>query len=96
VIVVETDNIDQAYAIIKKKSADIVFLDIALFPKNCMDHIRFIKQQSPNATIVVLTTHDSAEHKTASLQCGVDYFFSKNNSSSVDLIDIVEKVLEPS
>jgi len=87
------DTIDQAAQIIKTESPDLVFMDIALFPKNCIDHIQTMKESLPASVIVVLTTHDSAEHRAASLKHGADYFLSKTETPGSKLIDIIENTL---
>jgi len=87
------ENIDQALQAIKYRTPDLVFLDIAMFEKNCADYIQEIKQASPETVITILTTHDSTEHKAASLKHGADYFISKIETSGTKLIEIVEKTL---
>ena len=87
------DTIDQATQIIKTKTPDLVFLDIALFPKNCIEYIQAMKKSIPASVIVVLTTHDSTEHKAASLENGADYFLSKTETPGSKLIDIIENTL---
>jgi len=89
--VLEANNFDQAHEVMKNNSPDIVFLDIATFPKNCTKYIRTLKRQLPESIIVVLTIHDSAEHEAAALTHGADYFFSKTNASIWSLIHTVEK-----
>ena len=87
------EDIDQASRLIKYRSPDLVFLDIAMLAKNCADYIKQIKEALPETVIVVLTTHDSTEHKAASLKHGADYFISKTETSGSRLIEIVVKTL---
>jgi DNA-binding NarL/FixJ family response regulator len=87
--IIETDDIKHLSKIIQRESPDIVFVDIAIYPKHALAHVRSIKQQLPSSVIVVLTTHDSAEHEAAANKYGVDYFISKTNPSSLPLIDKV-------
>jgi DNA-binding response OmpR family regulator len=87
------EDIDQASQVIKYRSPDLVFLDIAMFEKNCADYIQEIKEALPETVIAILTTHDSTEHKAASLKHGADYFISKTETSGSKLIEIVEKTL---
>lgn len=89
--IAETDDFEQARKIMEIEPPGVVFLDIAIFPNNCIDHIRSIKNQQPGSVIIVLTTHDSAEHKAAFLEYGADYFFSKTNTPSSSLINMIEK-----
>ena len=87
------EDIDQASQIIKNRSPVLVFLDIAIFAKNCTDYIQQIKEALPETVIVILTTHDSTEHRTASLKHGADYFISNTETFGSRLIEIVEKTL---
>ena len=91
--IIVADTIDQAMQVIESESPRLVFLDIAMFPKNCIDYIQTMKASIPAAVIVVLTTHDSTEHKAASLKYGADYFLSKTETPGSALIDIVEDTL---
>jgi len=88
----EADDFDRAHAIIRNQSPDIFFLDITIFPKNGIEYIRTLKNELPETVIVVLTTHDSAEHETAVLTYGADYFFSKTDSSILNLVNTIEKI----
>ena len=88
--ITETDDVDHLPKIIQRESPDIVLVDIAIFPKHALAHLRAIKRQLPASVIVVLTTHDSVEHKAAANLSGADYFISKTDSSSLPLL---EKVL---
>ena len=90
--IVEADDFDRAHEVIRNQSPDIVFLDIAIFPKNGIDYIRTLKSELPKSVIVVLTTHDSAEHEAAARSYGADYFFSKTDSSILNLVDTIEKI----
>jgi DNA-binding response OmpR family regulator len=87
------DTIDKALQVIETEAPDLVFLDIALFPEKCVGYIQAMKASLPASVIVVLTTHDSAEHKAAFLEHGADYFLSKTDSSGPILIDVIEKSL---
>jgi DNA-binding NarL/FixJ family response regulator len=91
--IIVADNVDPDLQNIKTESPDVIFLDIATFPKKCTDYIQSIKGSLPETAIVILTTHDSNEHKAACLKNGADYFLSKNKTSGSRLIDIVEKTL---
>lgn len=87
------DTIDHAMQIVKTKSPDLVFLEIALFPKNCIDYIQAMKESLPTSVIVVLTTHDSMEHRAAALKYGADYFLSKTETHGSKLLDILANTL---
>ncbi|MBR9987802.1 MAG: response regulator transcription factor [Desulfosarcina sp.] len=89
----EAKNADQAKAILKKEPPDVVFLDIALPRENGIEFIASIKDMIPTSRIVVLTSHDSAEHEAASIQKGADYFLSKERSGGLRLIDAIHTAI---
>lgn len=89
----EADTADKATDILKKDSPDIVFLDIALPRKNGIEFIASIKGMVPQSRIVILTSHDSAEHKAASIERGADYFLSKEKSGGLRLIDVIHAAI---
>jgi DNA-binding NarL/FixJ family response regulator len=74
-------------------SAAIV--DIATPHDNGLRLIEKIKTASPNTRIVVLTTHDSAEHKRAALARGADFFLSKVSSGGLRLMETIRFAIRP-
>lgn len=68
-------------------------MDIALPSGDGIEFIGRIKDMLPKTQIVVLTSHDSVEHKEASLQYGADFFLSKERAVGLPLIDVIEKTL---
>jgi DNA-binding NarL/FixJ family response regulator len=85
----EADNADQAENILRDDPPDVVFFDIALPLSNGIDFIASIKGRLPESRVVVLTSHDSAEHEAASIEQGADYFLSKERSGGLHLIDVI-------
>ena len=55
--------------------------------------IETIKGMVPDIRIVVLTNHDSAEHKEAALQKGANYFLSKERSGGLRLLDVIHATI---
>jgi DNA-binding NarL/FixJ family response regulator len=47
----------------------------------------------PESRVVVLTSHDSAEHEAASIKQGADYFLSKEHSGGLRLIDVIRTTI---
>ncbi len=92
----EADNAAQARAIMKTDPMDVVFLDIALPRENGIAFIAAIKAMLPESRIVVLTSHDSAEHEAASIENGADHFLSKERSGGLRLIDAIHTALRRS
>lgn len=91
--IIEAEHADQAKGILKNKPPQVVFMDIALPRNNGIQLIESIRGMAPNTQIVVLTNHDSAEHKEAALQKGADYFLSKERSGGLCLLDVINKTI---
>ena len=89
----EAENTDQAENILKNDPPDVVFFDIALPRDNGIEFIASIKGMVPESRIVVLTSHDSAEHEAASIQKGANYFLSKERSGGLRLIDVIHTTI---
>ena len=89
----EADNADQAENILKDDPPDVVFFDIALPRDNGIAFIASIKGMLPQSRVVVLTSHDSAEHEAASIEQGADYFLSKERSGGLRLIDVIRTTI---
>ena len=89
----EADNADQAENILKNDPPDVVFFDIALPRSNGIEFIASIKGMLPESCVVVLTTHDSAEHEAASINQGADYFLSKEHSGGLHLIEVIRTTI---
>jgi DNA-binding NarL/FixJ family response regulator len=89
----EAKNTEQATDILKNESPDVVFFDIALPRDSGIAFIASIKGLVPRSRIVVLTSHDSAEHEAASIEQGADYFLSKESSGGLRLIDVIHTTI---
>jgi DNA-binding NarL/FixJ family response regulator len=72
-------------------SAAIV--DIATPHDNGLRLIEKIKFASPNTRIVVLTSQDSPEHKSAALARGADFFLSKVSSGGLRLLETIRNAI---
>ena len=89
----EADSAAAALPLLKTTLVDVVFFDIALPRENGIAFIASIKAMLPDSRIVVLTSHDSAEHEAAAIQNGADYFLSKERSGGLRLIDVIHTAL---
>jgi DNA-binding NarL/FixJ family response regulator len=89
----EANTAEKATDILKKGSFDIVFLDIALPEDDGIAFIASIKRMVPQSRIVILTSHDSAEYKAASIKRGADFFLSKEKSGGLRLIDVIRTTI---
>ena len=93
VAIVETDTSEKARYLLNDAPVNVVFLEIALPGNNGIQLIATIKDIYPNATIVVITSHDAAEYKEAALRNGADFFLSKERSSGLRLFDVIRRTI---
>jgi DNA-binding NarL/FixJ family response regulator len=91
--VTEAENTHQAKSILQKHPVDAVFLDIAFPGNNGIAFITEIKRIVPKARVVVLSSHDSAEYRSASMQNGANYFLSKERSDGLQLLDVIHATI---
>jgi DNA-binding NarL/FixJ family response regulator len=92
--VLHTTNPDRLDSLLESESPDVVFLDICIFPKNVVQHIRSMKRRLPRGQVIVLTIHDSDEHQAAAIAGGADCFISKNHAAGSHLVDFVQAALK--
>jgi len=85
----EAKNIAEAEFILSTQNPNLVFFEIALPRNNGIAFIEKIKYRYPDTTIVVLTYHDSIEHRESSIKHGAHFFISKTKSSGLNLMEIV-------
>lgn len=89
VAVSEAGSTDQVEDRLRQSPPDVVFLDIATRRGKGVQLIKDVKALSPQTRIVVLTTHDSPEHKRAALNRGADFFLSKISSGGLRLLEVI-------
>ncbi|MGA6924971.1 MAG: response regulator transcription factor [Desulfosarcina sp.] len=89
----EAQTVGQAEDILRSQSPDVVFLDIALPRDDGIRFIETIKGIAPQSRVVVLTNHDSTEHKEAALRKGADYFLSKEGTAGLRLLDVIHQTI---
>jgi DNA-binding NarL/FixJ family response regulator len=89
----EAENRGQAESILRNDPPDVIFFDIALPSNNGIAFIASIRHISPETCVVVLTSHDSAEHEAASIEKGADYFLSKERSGGLRLIETIRTTI---
>ncbi len=91
--VLEAESSKQAKSMIARNAPDVVFMDIALPQNNGIQFIASIRRMTPSTRIVVLTSHDSEEHRDASLAQGADFFLSKERCGGLRLIDVIHETI---
>lgn len=91
--VVPTLNVDEAMEAAKKKTPDLIMLDLVLPGKNGMDFLQALRadEQLKNVKVVVLSNLDAEEDKKKARDLGVVDYLVKAN---ISLEDISGKIIE--
>jgi DNA-binding NarL/FixJ family response regulator len=72
---------------------NLVLMDIRLPGESGLDLTRRIRSTNPEVKIVILTSHDAPEYRQAAAQNGANFFVSKSNTSSEEIIRLVESIM---
>jgi CheY-like chemotaxis protein len=88
----EAENWKEALFKVEIFRPDLIFMDIQLPGENGIELSKKIKARYPDTFIVILTSHDTPEFRTASREC-TDYFISKNSSPAESIFDITQSLL---
>ena len=74
----QAKNSEQAYAIFKSSSPDIVILDIHIPGDNGIKILEKLKILSPLVIIIMLTNYPYEQYRKKCMELGADYFFEKS------------------
>ncbi|MBS1620259.1 MAG: response regulator transcription factor [Bacteroidetes bacterium] len=85
-----TSNVDEAVAIAKEKSPDIVLMDINMTPVNGFDATKLILNSSPNTKVIGVSMHSLPAYAKKMIQSGALGYVTKNSSKEELMEAIVE------
>ncbi len=86
----EAKDVPSALQLLNGTCPHIALVDFYLPGGNGLDVIRAIKLRSVSACVIVFTTHNSEQVRTACLREGADHFFSKSDDFTAVEAVIVE------
>ena len=72
---------------------DLIFLEIHLPAETGLELAAQIKAQNPDIIIVILTSYDLPEYKTATEKSGVEHMVPKDDWTGEDMIALVQSIL---
>ncbi len=72
---------------------NLIFLEIHLPSESGLDLARQIKIDHPDIIIVILTSYDLPEYKTAAEESGVAHLVPKDDWTGEDMIALVQAIL---
>ena len=87
----ECDNGFDAVRIYEQRRPDCVLMDIEMRPIDGFRATMWIKNEYPNAKIIIVTQHDNAEFREKAFRVGADNFLSKENL--IDLRKVINDVV---
>jgi len=87
----EASNGEEAVKFYSSLKPDLVIMDISMPIMNGIDATRIIKENDPNARILVLTMHDNQEYLNQIIRSGAKGFVLKNTDKE-ELLDAVKAV----
>lgn len=88
----ETDNIQDAAALIREHSPDIAIVDITLRGSSGLELIKDLRAQEVDVKILVLSMHDEDLYAERALRAGAMGYISKNEASK-EVIKAIRSVL---
>jgi DNA-binding NarL/FixJ family response regulator len=78
---------------IKEQNPDLIFIDIQLPYDNGLNLTKMAKSFHADIQVVIITGYDNTDYRYAASQAGADYFFSKKELKTIDIIEVVESVI---
>jgi DNA-binding NarL/FixJ family response regulator len=81
-----------ARRIASEKEPDVILLDILMPGQNGINLVPFLREQSPNSKIIMLTLWDLNGYRDSALENGADDFIAKKTMADT-LIPTIRKVI---
>lgn len=90
--IIEAEDGEQALALLKKQSFDLLLTDIEMPHKTGLDLSQWLQSQSSTTKVIILTTFGRAGYIRRALEYGVNGFLLKDAPSD-ELISAIVKVM---
>jgi DNA-binding NarL/FixJ family response regulator len=84
-LVLEAPDSDRALKQVLDNRPGLAFVDILMPGGNGLELTKQIKSSHPDVKVVILTNHDTLEHREAAKACGADDFLAKSTVSPRDI-----------
>ena len=90
----EASNGEEALQKLENTYPDLVFMDIRLPGKNGLELTKIIKKAKADVEVVILTSYDIPEYRTAAFSSGASHFFTKGDAGSDEIANCVKSIFE--
>jgi DNA-binding NarL/FixJ family response regulator len=90
-LIEEASNSDEAFALLKKETFDIVLLDISLSGLNGIDVLQIIKDKWPSTNVLMLSMHLPEVFALRAIKLGASGYLTKDTASE-ELLTAVKKI----
>src|SRR5512135_3309180 len=91
-IVAEAADGEEAVELAAKHKPDVVFMDISMPVLGGIEATKKIKEDNPDARVIILTVHEDEEYVHQMLRAGASGYLLKN-ASKKDIFDAVQSAL---
>ncbi|MDX9786071.1 MAG: response regulator [Desulfobacterales bacterium] len=92
----KVESVSDGQAVLEKYFSfypNLILMDIRLPGENGLELTRKIRLNNKDVTIVILTSHDAPEYRQAADRNGANFFVSKSNTSSEEILCLVESIV---
>ena len=89
----EASNRNEGLDKVNNFNPNLIFLEINLQAHSGLDLARRIKIKRPDTIIVILTSYNLPEYRTAAEESGVTHVVVRDECTGADLIDLVSLIL---
>jgi CheY-like chemotaxis protein len=93
-VIDEAGDAEQALSQIRNRTPDLIFMDIRLPGRSGLELTREISCDYPRPRIVILTSYDLPEYRTAALESGASYFLTKGSVTTEEIAKLVRSISE--
>jgi len=89
----EASDGSQGLEMLQSFNPNLIFMEIHLPSESGLDLARQIKTDQPEVIIVILTSYDLPEYKTAAEESGIEHLIPKDDWTGEDMISLVHTIL---
>lgn len=90
----EAEGVEEGHARFREQAPGVVFVDIGLPDGNGLDLVKRIKQESPETTVAVCTSHSQPAYENAARACGADCFLPKDSLDPKRIAAVVRQAMQ--